>query len=52
MARTQKSLFFSPIRNCEQAQVAGFFETVGDGAMLEPPVADEGLAVRLILIDS
>jgi hypothetical protein len=34
---------------CEQA-VAGFLQAVGDGMMLEPPFADEGLAAALDLM--
>jgi hypothetical protein len=32
---------------CEGEElVAGFFQAVGEGAVLEPPLADEGLAAR------
>ena len=30
--------------------VAGFLQAIGDGAMLEPPFADEGFAPRLDLL--
>ena len=38
-------------QSCEGEQpVAGFLQAVGDGTVLEPPFADEGLAARLDLL--